>query len=224
MVPELFRILKSGRQLGMHLTQLTTGIAKDGFYSVIDFRGDVIRLFQKNGFIFHGEVTVWKDPQLAAVRTKNHQLLHGSTKRDSAIVRPGLADYIVILRKPGINKEPINNEKNGIPFEKWCKIASPVWMDINESDTLQGWRNGRENNDERHITPTQLQVIENFLLMYSNKGDTVFTPFMGIGSEVYQAVKMDRKAIGFELKESYFDLAKKNIQSIVLHKSQKTLF
>ena len=119
---------------------------------------------------------------------------------------------------------PINNNKNGIPFEKWCKIASPVWMDINESDTLQGWRNARENNDERHITPTQLTVIENYLNMYSNKGDTIFTPFMGIGSEVYQAIKMDRKGIGFELKESYFDLAKKNLKSIVEQKNQLTLF
>ena len=224
MIPQLYRILKSGRHVGMHLTQLTTGIAKDGYYSIIDFRGEIIRLFQKYGFIFHGEVTIWKNPELAAIRTKNHQLMHGSTKKDSAIVRPGLADYLVIMRKPGINNEPINNNKNGIPFEKWCKIASPVWMDINESDTLQGWRNARENNDERHITPTQLSVIENYLNMYSNKGDTIFTPFMGIGSEVYQAIKMDRKGIGFELKESYFDLAKKNLKSIVEQKNQLTLF
>jgi DNA modification methylase len=224
MIPELYRTLKNGRHIGMHLTQLTTGIAKDGYYSIIDFRGEIIRLFQKHGFIFHGEVTIWKNPELAAIRTKNHQLMHGSTKRDSAIVRPGLADYLVIMRKPGINNEPINNNKEGIPFEKWCKIASPVWMDINESDTLQGWRHGKNLNDERHITPTQLTVIENYLHMYSNLGDTVFTPFMGIGSEVFQAVKMNRKGIGFELKESYYDLAKKNLQSLMETKKQTTLF
>jgi DNA modification methylase len=224
MVPELFRVLKSGRHIGMHLTQLTTGIAKDGYFSIIDFRGEIIRLFQKHGFHFHAEVTIWKNPELAAIRTKNHQLMHGSTKRDSAIVRPGLADYLIVMRKPGINKEPINNEGNGIPFEKWCKIASPVWMDINESDTLQGWRSARENDDERHITPTQLEVIENYLHMYSNPNDTIFTPFMGIGSEVYQAIKMGRKGIGFELKESYYDLAKKNVRSVVMEKSQLSLF
>ena len=224
MVPELFRVLKSGRHIGMHLTQLTTGIAKDGYFSIIDFRGEIIRLFQKHGFHFHAEVTIWKNPELAAIRTKNHQLMHGSTKRDSAIVRPGLADYLIVMRKPGINKEPINNEGNGIPFEKWCKIASPVWMDVNESDTLQGWRSARENDDERHITPTQLEVIENYLHMYSNANDTIFTPFMGIGSEVYQAIKMGRKGIGFELKESYYDLAKKNVRSVVMEKSQLSLF
>lgn len=210
LIPELHRVLKQGRHVGIHLTQLTTGIAKDGYYSVIDFRGEIIRLFQKHGFLFHGEVTIWKDPQLAAIRTKNHQLLHGSTKKDSAIVRPGLADYLVIMRKRGENLEPINHSKNGIPFEKWTQIASPVWMDISESDTLQGWRNARENDDERHITPTQLEVIENFLTMYSNPNDTVFSPFIGIGSEIYQAVKMGRKGLGFELKQSYFDLAAKN--------------
>jgi len=224
MVPQLYRIMKSGRHIGMHVTQLTTGIARDGYYSIIDFRGEIIRLFQKHGFLFHGEVTIFKSPELAAIRTKNHQLMHGSTKRDSAIVRPGLADYLIIMRKPGENKEPINNEGNGIPFEKWCKIASPVWMDVNESDTLQGWRNARENDDERHITPTQLQVIENFLLMYSNKGDKMFTPFGGIGSEAYKAVQMGRYAHSIELKESYFDLKRKNMQSLLALKRQQTLF
>ena len=220
MIPELFRILKTGRHIGMHLTQLTTGIGRDGFYSIIDFRGDIIRLFQKHGFTFHAEVTIWKSPELAAIRTKNHQLMHGSTKKDSAIVRPGLADYLVVMRKPGVNEEPINNDKQGIPFDDWCKIASPVWMDINESDVLTGYRKHRDNKDERHITPTQLEVIKNYLIMYSNKGDKVFTPFMGIGSEVYQAVKMDRKGLGFELKDSYYDLAKKNLDSLMIQKTQ----
>lgn len=223
MIPELYRVTKSGRHIGVHLTQLTTGIAKDGYYSIIDFRGEIIRLFQKYNFIFHGEVTIWKSPELAAIRTKNHQLLHKSTKKDSAISRPGLADYLVIMRKPGINKEPINHNGDGIPFESWCKIASPVWMDISESDTLQ-FRTGRESDDERHITPTQLKVLENYLTLYTNKGDTIFTPFMGIGSEVYQAVKMNRKGIGFELKESYFNLAIRNLELAMKEKSQLTLF
>ena len=128
-----------------------------------------------------------------------------------------------MFRKPGENKEKINHEGNGIPFEKWVKIASPVWMDIHESDTLQ-FRIARANDDERHITQTQLSVIDNYLTMYTNKGDTVFTPFLGIGSEVYQAVKMNRKGIGFELKESYFQAAKKNLQNVIAEKSQMTLF
>jgi hypothetical protein len=220
MVPELLRITKAGRCVGMHLTQLTTGIAKHGFYSIVDFRGEIIRLFQKHGFLFHMEVTIWKDPQLAAVRTKNHQLLHGSTKKDSTICRAGLADYLIVMRKRGANAEPVNHEGNGIPFEKWCKIASPVWMDISESDVLK-FRNGKGEDDERHITPTQLPVIENFLTLYTNPNDTIFSPFAGIGSEIYQAVKMGRKAIGFELKESYFELAKQNSQIAVAEVAAK---
>lgn len=219
MVPELLRIVKPGRLLGMHLTQLTTGIAKDGYYSIVDFRGEIIRLFQKYGWLFHAEVTIWKSPELAAIRTKNHQLLHKSTKKDSTICRPGLADYLVIMRKPGINQDPVNHNGTGIPFEEWVKIASPVWMDVSESDTL-GKIAGRDMGDERHITPTQLKVIKNFLILYSNKGDTVFTPFMGIGSEVYQAVKMGRKGIGIELKKSYYNCAKNNLQTLMEQKSQ----
>jgi DNA modification methylase len=223
LVPELNRITKAGRMCGMHLTQLTTGIGRDGYLSIIDFRGDIIRLFQKHGFIFHAEVTIWKDPELAAVRTKNHQLLHKSTKRDSTIVRPGLADYLVVMRKAGKNEVPVNHDGNGIPFEKWCKIASPVWMDIRESDTIQ-YMSGRDEKDERHITPTQLPVIENFMTLYTNPKDTIFTPFLGIGTEVYQAVKMGRKGIGFELKQSYFDVAVKNCSAAAESLNQTSLF
>jgi DNA modification methylase len=222
LVPELNRITKAGRMCGMHLTQLTTGIGKDGYLSIIDFRGDIIRLFQKHGWIFHAEVTIWKDPELAAVRTKNHQLLHKSTKRDSTIVRPGLADYLVVMRKAGKNEIPVNHDGNGIPFEKWCKIASPVWMDIRESDTLQ-YMSGRDEKDERHITPTQLPVIENFMTLYTNPNDTIYTPFLGIGTEIHQAVKMGRKGIGFELKQSYFDVAVKNCDAAKQSLSQLSL-
>lgn len=209
MIPELYRILKPGRMFGIHLTQLTTGIAKDGYFSIHDFRGDIIRMFKKDGFIHHGEVTIWKNPELAAVRTKNHQLLHKSTKRDSTICRPGLADYLVIMRKPGENAEPVNHNGKGIPFEDWCQIASPVWMDILESDVLR-YRDARENEDERHITPTQLSVFKRFNILYTNEGDLLYDPFAGIGTSVYQNTLMKRRSIAHELKQSYFELAKQN--------------
>jgi len=208
-IPELYRILKPGRMYGIHLTQLTTGIAKDGYFSIQDFRGDIIRLFKKSGFIHHGEVTIWKDPELAAVRTNNHQLLHKTTKRDSTICRPGLADYLVIMRKPGINAEPVTHEKQGIPFDEWCQIASPVWMDVRESDTLR-YRDARENEDERHITPTQLSIFKRFNTLYTNPGDVLYDPFAGIGSSVYINTLMKRKSIAHELKSSYFQLLKQN--------------
>lgn len=203
LVPELNRVLKPGRLVSMHIMQGTTSIGKDGFLSIKDLRGDLIRLFQKNGFYFHAEVMIRKSPQLAAIRTKNTQLMHGQTKRDSSINRPGLADYIITFRKEGKNEVPI---KNDIDFDTWCKLAEPVWMDINESDTIQNFRKARSNKDEKHMTPTQLTVIRNCYLLWSNVGDVCFSPFGGVGSEGCQALKMDRKSINIELKKSYFNL------------------
>lgn len=220
LVHELFRVIKSGRLVSIHMMQSTTLLGRDGFYSIVDFRGDLIRLFQSCGFYFHAENMIRKDPKTAAIRTKNRQLMHGTTKKDSSIVRPGLADYILTFRKPGENQEPI---VNNIPFDVWCKIAEPVWIDINEGDTLD-YRQAREHNDERHITPTQLKPIENCYLMWSNQGDTVLSPFMGISSEGYQALKMNRKFIGVELKESYFNLACKNMELAIQESNQLSLF
>ena len=203
LVPELNRVLKPGRLVSMHIMQGTTGIGKEGFLSIKDLRGDLIRLFQKNGFYFHAEVMIRKSPQLAAIRTKNTQLMHGQTKRDSSINRPGLADYVITFRKEGKNEVPI---KNDIDFDTWCKLAEPVWMDINESDTIQNFRKARSNKDEKHMTPTQLTVIRNCYLLWSNVGDTCFSPFGGVGSEGCQALKMNRKSINIELKKSYFNL------------------
>jgi DNA modification methylase len=136
--------------------------------------------------------------------------------------RVGIPDYVLIFRKDGERTEPVTN--TNLSVDLWQKIASPVWMDINYSNTLQGYRNGREENDEKHICPLQLDTIERLILLYSNKGDTVFTPFMGIGSEVFQAVKMERRGIGFELKESYYDLAKANLKAAISEKAQVSLF
>ena len=136
--------------------------------------------------------------------------------------RVGIPDYVLIFRKDGERVDPVTN--TDIPVDLWQKYASPVWMDIDYGNTLQGYRNGRDDKDEKHICPLQLDTIERLIHLYSNKGDTVFTPFMGIGSEVYQAVKMGRKGIGFELKESYFDTAKRNVESVEVEKLQQSLF
>jgi DNA modification methylase/superfamily II DNA or RNA helicase len=222
LVPELFRILKPGRLISMHIMQGTTSKGKDGFLSIKDFRGELIRLFQKNNFYFHAEKMIRKNPQLAAVRTKNQQLMHGQTKRDSSINRPGLADYVITFRKPGVNKIPI---RNNLSFDLWCKLAEPVWMDINESDVISNFRKAKSNNDEKHMTPTQLSVIRNCYLLWSNKGDTIFSPFGGVGSEGCQALKMDRKSINIELKESYFKLNAINHKAFDINKkSVLTLF
>jgi DNA modification methylase len=220
LVNELLRITKPGRLVSLHMMQSTTLLGRDGYYSIVDFRGDLIRMFIECGFYFHAENMIRKDPKTAAIRTKNRQLMHGTTKKDSSIVRPGLADYILTFRKPGENEVPIQND---IPFDLWCKIAEPVWIDVEEGDTLT-YRAGKDKNDERHITPTQLKPIEWCYLMWANKGDTVFSPFSGVASEGYQAVKMGRKYIGIELKKSYFDLSIKNLLSAKLEKQQTTLF
>ena len=155
-------------------------------------------------------------------RTKALGLLHKQVKKDSTMSRVGIPDYVMIFRKDGERSNPVTN--TDLSVDLWQKYASPVWMDINYGDTLQGFRNGREENDEKHICPLQLDTIKRLIHLYSNKKDVVFTPFMGIGSEVYQAVKMGRKGIGFELKESYYDLAKSNIRMAVEEKAQLAIF
>lgn len=220
LVKELLRVIKSGRLVSIHMMQSTTLLGRDGFYSIVDFRGDLIRLFQECGFIFHAENMIRKDPKTAAIRTKNRQLMWGTTKKDSSVVRPGLADYILTFKKPGENKVPI---VNNVPFDLWCKIAEPVWIDIEEGDTLD-YRSARASDDERHITPTQLKPIEWCYHIWSNKGDTILSPFSGVASEGHQAIIMDRNYVGVELKESYFDLSVKNCKSAELLKTQVSLF
>lgn len=220
LVKELLRVIKSGRLVSIHMMQSTTLLGRDGFYSIVDFRGDLIRLFQECGFIFHAENMIRKDPKTAAIRTKNRQLMWGTTKKDSSVVRPGLADYVLTFKKPGENKVPI---VNNVPFDLWCKIAEPVWIDIEEGDTLD-YRSARASDDERHITPTQLKPIEWCYHIWSNKGDTILSPFSGVASEGHQAIIMDRNYVGVELKESYFDLSVKNCKSAELLKTQVSLF
>lgn len=249
LIAEQFRVMKPGRNIAIHCMNLPSSKQNDGFIGVKDFRGDIIREYQKAGFIYHSEVCIWKCPVVAMTRTKALGLLHKTIKKDSAMSRMGIPDYIVTMRKPGINTRPVAGEfkyyvgdtppagfinvnrddgsnfwmpsENNTSVDVWQKYASPVWDDINQTDTLN-FREGRDSDDERHICPLQLDVIERCLQLWSIPGDVVWTPFMGIGSEVYMALKMGRKAIGAELKPSYFQLALRNIEQA--EKTQYSLF
>ncbi len=221
LIKELHRVMMQGRNVAVHCMDLPIQKGKEGFIGLRDFSGMILRAFEDAGFIYASRVTIWKDPVVEMQRTKALGLLHKQIKKDSTMSRVGIPDYVMIFRKDGERNNPVTNKD--LPVDLWQKYASPVWMDIDYGNTLQGYRNGRDNNDEKHICPLQLETIERLIHLYSNKGDTIFTPFMGIGSEVYQAVKMERKGIGFELKESYFDLSKKNLQSCVENKKQLSL-
>jgi DNA modification methylase len=221
LIKELHRVMMSGRNVCVHCMDLPIQKGKHGFIGLRDFSGLLLKAFEDAGFVYASRVTIWKDPVIEMQRTKALGLLHKQVKKDSTMSRVGIPDYVMIFRKDGERSNPVTN--TSIPVDLWQKYASPVWMDIDYGNTLQGFRNGREENDEKHICPLQLDTIERLIHLYSNKGDTVFTPFMGIGSEVYQAVKMERKGIGFELKESYFDLAKSNLKHAIIAKSQLSL-
>lgn len=222
LIKELFRVIKQGRNVAVHCMDLPIQKGKEGYIGLRDFSGMIRDAFENEGFIYHSRITIWKDPVVEMQRTKALGLLHKQVKKDSTMSRVGIPDSVLIFRKDGDRLDPVTN--TGIPVDLWQKIASPVWMDIDQGNTLQGFTKAREDKDEKHICPLQLDVIERLILLYSNEDDTVLTPFMGIGSEVYQAVKMNRKGIGFELKESYFELAKNNLKSAIESKNQTTLF
>lgn len=211
-VKELYRIMMNGRLVSFHCMNLPTSKQRDGFIGITDFRGELIKLFQDCGFIYHSEVCIWKDPVVAMQRTKALGLLHKQIKKDSAMCRQGIPDYLVTMRKPGDNPERVEHTNESFPVQIWQNYASPVWMDINPSDTLQR-TSARDEKDEKHICPLQLDVIRRGINLWTNENDIVFTPFMGIGSEVYQALKMNRRGIGIELKESYYQQAVKNCKN-----------
>ena len=225
MIPELLRITKEGRLLSMHCTQLSKSKGRDGKLEIIDFRGDLIRAMQKYGWTFHAEVAIWKDPKIIAQRTKNMQLLHATTKKDSTVNRMGFPDYLLTFKKDGINAEPVNHDKNGIDFAYWCKIAEPIWLEgeIDASDVLS-IRDAKAEHDEKHMTPTQKEPIKRLLELYTNPNDLVFSPFNGIGTEGYVSIENKRRYIGCELKESYFDLSCVNLKNAELKQLQQTLF
>jgi len=222
LIKQLYRVMMSGRNVAVHCMDLPVQKGKHGYIGLRDFSGLLLKAFEDAGFVYASRVTIWKDPVIEMQRTKALGLLHKQVKKDSTMSRVGIPDYVMIFRKDGERTNPVTN--TNLSVDLWQKYASPVWMDINYSNTLQGFRNGREENDEKHICPLQLDTIERLIHLYTNEGDTVLTPFMGIGSEVYQAVKMKRKGIGFELKESYFDLAKANLKAVVSQKNQISIF
>jgi DNA modification methylase len=210
---ELYRVLMPGRLVSIHCMNFPAMKERDGYIGIKDFRGDLIRLFQKCGFIYHSEVCIWKDPVTAMQRTKAIGLLHKQLKKDSAISRQGIPDYLVTMRKPGDNAEPVTHTNESFPVNIWQRYASPVWDDINPSDTLQA-RSCRDEKDEKHICPLQLTVIRRGINLWTNPGDVVLTPFMGIGSEAVVALEQGRKAIGIELKPSWYKQAVRNCRGV----------
>lgn len=219
-IRENLRVTMPGRVCCVHVQQLTTTKASNGVIGLTDFRGDVIRAYLDAGWIFHGEVTVDKDPQAQAIRTKAQALMFVTKNRDSSMTRPALADYLLLFRKPGENAVPI---KNDVTNEEWIDWARPVWLDIKETNTLNA-RVAREDADERHICPLQLDFIERCVRLWSNRGETVLSPFAGIGSEIYVAAKLGRQGIGIELKPSYWRTAVNNLRALDGEMSVPDLF
>lgn len=223
LVDELYRVTMPGRLLSFHCMNLPSSKARDGVIGLKDFRGDLIRAFADAGWIYHSEVCIWKDPVTAMQRTKALGLLHKQIKKDSCMSRQGIPDYLVTMRKPGDNPERVTHTNEDFPVHVWQRYASPVWMDIKPNDTLQ-FRSAREHNDERHICPLQLGVIRRALKMWSNPGDTVLSPFGGIGSEGYVALEEGRRFVGYELKGSYYKQACRNLASVAGGRGQGSLF
>jgi DNA modification methylase len=229
---ELFRVLLPGRLMSVHCMDIPAMKERDGYIGLVDFPGQLISMFQKIGFIYHSRAVIWKDPLVEATRTKAIGLMHKQIVKDSAMCRNGLPDYLITFRKPGNNPEPVAHPEgfisyiggDEIPDKKyntdpvyshhvWRRYASPVWMDINQSDTLQ-YRSARDQKDERHICPLQLPVIRRAIELWTNENDIVLSPFGGIGSEPVTALEMGRRAIAIELKDSYYRQMKANCAAV----------
>lgn len=220
LVRDLLRATVPGRLLSFHCMDLPTSKARDGFVGITDFRGELVGEFVRAGWILHSQVCIWKDPVTAMQRTKALGLLHKQLKKDSCLSRQGIPDYLVTVRRPGENPERVSHTDASFPVSLWQRYASPVWMDIDPSDTLQ-FRSAREHDDERHICPLQLEVVRRAVRLWTNPGDRVLSPFAGIGSEGFVALEMGRKFVGVELKRSYFEQACRNLTAA---KRQQTLF
>lgn len=246
LIDEHYRTHMPGRIIAVHCMNLPTSKQNDGFIGLTDFRGEIIRLFVEAGFIYHSEVVIWKCPVVAVTRTKAVGLLHKTIEKDSAMSRMGIPDTLLMFRKPGDNPIPVAGRFNIDEYAGenkpdvakqafngevdrwnsiniWQRYASPVWMDINQSDTLQ-YRNARDHGDERHICPLQLDVIDRALQLWSLPGETVLSPFGGIGSEGYMSIIRGRKPVLFELKDSYFTMQMKNMEDAIVKRSEGDLF
>ena len=237
-VEQLARIIKPGRNCAVHCMDIPAMKERDGFIGIKDFSGDIIRLFQKHGFIYHSRHTIWKDPLIEATRTKALGLMHKQLQKDSTRSRAGLPDYLLAFRNAGENTIPVTHpdglesyagsetmpSADGIKrsLNIWRAYASPVWMDIRQTNTLNA-KVAREADDEKHLCPLQLDVIERACVLWSNPGEVVFTPFMGVGSEVYGAVMNGRKGMGVELKTAYYNQAVKNLAAVENHVEQELI-
>lgn len=215
LVKELYRVIKPGRNVSFHCMNLPKTKERDGEIGLKDFRGQLIKIFESEGFIFHSEVCIWKDPVTAMQRTKAIGLLYKQLKKDSCISRQGIPDYLVTMRKPGENVDRVTKTPEDFPVGLWQKYASPVWMDINPSDTLQR-ESARDEEDERHICPLQLEVIRRAITLWTNPNDLVLSPFAGIGSEGYVSIELNRRFLGVELKPSYYQQACKNLKNFAM--------
>ena len=243
-IREQLRVTKPGRNACIHVQQLSTTKATHGHIGLTDFRGDVIRAFQDEGWIYYGETTIWKDPQAQSIRTRAFSLAFQTKNRDSAGSRPALADYLLIFKKPGVNEVRIPHEAESgeVTNDDWIDWASPIWQDIHEGGWLTDdghlspvWLGiketdtlntavAKEDADERHICPLQLGFIDRCVRLWSNPGELVLTPFAGIGSELYQAVKRGRRAVGIELKPSYWQTAVTNLTALESQMAMPSLF
>lgn len=208
---ELYRVTMPGRLLSFHCMDLPLMKERDGVIGLKDFPAMVRQIFEDCGFIYHSRVTIWKNPVTEMQRTKALGLLHKQIRKDSTMCRQGLPDYIITMRKPGDNPERVPHTHETFPVDVWQNYASPVWMDIRQSDTLQK-KSARTEKDERHICPLQLEVIQRCIELWTNPGEIVFDPFAGIGSSPYTAITLDRRGVGFELKESYYAQAVANLE------------
>lgn len=229
LVKELARVVKSGRLVAVHCMDLPAMKGKDGYIGLKDFSGMLIQSFQKEGFIYHDRITIWKSPVVEMTRTKSIGLLHKTIKKDSSMSRTGIPDYILVFRNAGDNLVPITHQdtdekqENYLPVNLWQKYAEPVWYDINYSDTLQ-YASARDEKDEKHICPLQLETIRRCLHLWSNEGETVLSPFGGIGSEGHESLRLKRNFIGIELKPSYYNQMQRNLQRMIDDLNQTTLF
>jgi len=237
LIKELYRVIMPGRLVSFHCMNLPRTKQHFGYIGIWDFRGELIKLFEKHNWIYHSEVVIWKNPVTAMQRTKALGLLHKQLKKDSCMSRQGIPDYLVTMRKPGGNPEPVTKTNESFPVSRWQNWASPIfeieddkndfgvesakkalkwwfhdyWMNINPSDTIQ-FRSAREHSDEKHICPLQLEVIRRAITLWTNENDLVISPFMGIGSEGFVSIELGRKFIGIELKKTYFEQSVKNIK------------
>lgn len=237
-VEQLARVLKPGRICAVHCMDIPAMMERDGYIGVKDFSGDIIRLFESKGFIYHSRHLIWKDPLIEATRTKAIGLMHKQLCKDSCKSRSGLPDYLLGFRLPGENADPVTHPDGLVQYAGkddpggsgvkrshniWRAYASPVWMDIRQTNTLDA-KKGRDPEDEKHLCPLQLDTITRAITLWSNEGETVLTPFMGVGSEVYGAVVNGRRGAGIELKPSYYSQAEKNLASVSKGGAQRDLF